>query len=860
MAKSTEDFIEELSLLTVMLHESDESGFQMVLETCAAFKEALTSGDEHPKLVEALISVLESEKLPKPELLKLLNEFVAKAQHYLRAPDEVHFTPKTDSGDEGGWGDDLGEFFDKELVEEFVGKHTLALDDFESELLNAANAETGDNPELDGWVKGYLHNVKGEAGTVGLAGVAKVTHHVEDLVVKNSAVELLDQLFLYRAWLLDCMQAVSEGRAPKKLSQDFLTEIENESSEETSLPSEKEESAEQEKYKVEGDLEVLGEFIVEAEDHLNGVEEILLDCQGECDAEAVGALFRAIHSVKGGSSYFALQEITKSSHVTETLLDEVRDGRRTFNAALAELLLSYIDLQKVLFQAATKAMQGDGFITPSPKTEDYLKQLEQYKSSEATESSSTTASEEEVAEQIKDTEADNEISEPATETAAAKSEPSAAETLEKEQQSTKKTEKLNVKTFLKVDSDRLDQLIDYVGEMVISSSMLLGDCRSLLPENEAVMKNCHQLEQILREVQYLAMSMRLVPVKGVFQKMSRLVWDTSRKIGKKISCKLEGEDTELDRTVIDKIADPLMHMVRNSVDHGIEETEDREKTGKDPNGSIILRAYHLAGSVHIQVIDDGRGLDPEKIRNKALEKGIINPEQQLSKQEILQLIFAPGFSTAAVVTDISGRGVGMDVVRRNIEAMRGRVMIESEPGKGATFTIELPLTLAIIDGIETSLGKERFIIPTLSIVEFLKPKPEMITKAIGKGETLEFRGQFLPIFRLSRLYNIESKVEDLTQSIMVVVEASGEQIALMVDDVVGKHSTVIKGLGAMFREAQGLAGCAIMPDGYVGLILDIPSLLKFARSKDSMPAPASLPDQTAREQMLSADKNITVDN
>ena len=250
--------------------------------------------------------------------------------------------------------------------------------------------------------------------------------------------------------------------------------------------------------------------------------------------------------------------------------------------------------------------------------------------------------------------------------------------------------------------------------------------------------------------------------------------------------------------------------------------------------------------MHIQIMDDGRGLDHEKIRKKALEKGVITEDQILSKQDLWQLIFAPGFSTAAVVTDVSGRGVGMDVVRRNIESMRGRVLIDSEIGQGTTLTIELPLTLAIMDGIETALGRERFIIPTLSIVEFLKPSSKMVTSSLDRGEILEFRGKFLPIFRLSRLFQVEPKFSDPTEAIVVVVEGAGEQVGIMVDDVVGKHSAVIKGLGSIFHDTKGLAGCAIMPDGYVGLILDVQSLVAFARSPDAGCGPVRLPESDDR--------------
>jgi two-component system chemotaxis sensor kinase CheA len=249
-----------------------------------------------------------------------------------------------------------------------------------------------------------------------------------------------------------------------------------------------------------------------------------------------------------------------------------------------------------------------------------------------------------------------------------------------------------------------------------------------------------------------------------------------------------------------------------------------------------LAAFHAGGSVHIQISDDGKGLDPEKLIAKAVEKGIISANQRLSNEEAYQLIFAAGFSTAAVVTDISGRGVGMDVVRRNVESLRGRIRIRSEVGRGSTFTIELPLTLAIIDGIQVRVGRENFIIPSLSIVEFVRPEPGSISTALDRGETFAFRDKYLPVFRLSHLYDIESSTNNLCDGALVVVENGTEYVALAVDAILGEYSTVIKNLGAMFADQKGTAGCAIMPDGDISLILDVRSLIELAREVYSPPA------------------------
>jgi len=856
MREQLENLIEELSLLAVMLDEKDESGFQMVLESCRNLASLSAAQIEYAALHQACLNVLEAAKaLERKDLLTILQSFSAKAQNYMRDPRSTDFaSPKLEAGPQvdSAADPDVSPDLDRDLLAEFVAKHLLALEEFESELIQAANQVGGSTEafgSLDGFVKSYLHNVKGEAGTVGLSGLAQVTHHVEDLLSGRSALSMIEQLLKYKEWALECIQAYSQGKRPSRAAKDFLAalqegleqgkSLEGNPSMET-LPAESPAGKETVKgYHISGEPEVLTEFLSEAEDHLAAVEEVLVENRGNCSLDQIGAFFRAIHSVKGGSAYFNLQEITETSHVTESLLDEVRNSRLAFNSQTADVLLAYIDLQKALFRQARRALNEKCAIIPNEQTQKYLKQVETFLHGGSGPVPAKASEKPAMSQAASAVDGAGEVSEKSgLETEKPPAAPLAAES--------GKAGKVDVKTFLKVEAGRLDQLIDYVGELVISSSMLVQNCRRLLADNETVMKNSHQLEQILREVQYIAMSMRLVPIKGVFQKMARLVWDIGKKIGKNVIFRMEGEDTELDRTVIEKIADPLMHMVRNSIDHGIEPPEDRIRKGKPRDGLITLRAFHKGGSVHIQVIDDGRGLDAEKIRKKAVEKGLITAEQNLGKQELWQFIFAAGFSTAEAVTDISGRGVGMDVVRRNIESMRGRVLIESEVGLGTTFTIELPLTLAIIDGIETAIGPERFIIPTLAIVEFLKPTSQMVSYTLDKGEMLQFRGKFLPIFRLSRLFSIQPRYERPEESIIVIVESAGEQVAIMVDEVVGKHSTVIKSLGAMLGKSKGLAGCAIMPDGYVGLILDIQGLIALARSPEGCIEPCRLPTQEER--------------
>jgi two-component system chemotaxis sensor kinase CheA len=336
-----------------------------------------------------------------------------------------------------------------------------------------------------------------------------------------------------------------------------------------------------------------------------------------------------------------------------------------------------------------------------------------------------------------------------------------------------------------------------------------------------------QLRGITKDLQRTTMALRMVPIGGVFQKMSRLVRDVSGQLGKEITLVIDGEETELDRTVIEEIGDPLVHMIRNSADHGIEPAAERVAAGKPPAGTITLQAFHQGGFVVVRISDDGRGLDPARIRSTAEARGIVSRSTPLEPREVLELIFAPGFSTAAAVTDLSGRGVGMDVVRRNIEKLRGKIEIESTPGRGTTFTISIPLTLAIIEGLLVAVGDQRYVIPTLSVVESFRPRADEVSVVHGRGELVTVRGRQVPLLRLGPHLGISGAVADPTRGIVVVVESGSDSRCLLVDDLVGRQEVVIKSLGEMFPPRAGFAGAAILGDGRVGLILDTNALVRL---------------------------------
>ena len=386
--------------------------------------------------------------------------------------------------------------------------------------------------------------------------------------------------------------------------------------------------------------------------------------------------------------------------------------------------------------------------------------------------------------------------------------------------------KTKIKESIKVDAENLDKLIDAIGELVIIEAMIRQDTTIRVGASSTLLRNITQMDKITRELQTLGMSMRMIPIKATFQKMARVVRDLAKKSDKKIEFITKGEETMLDKSVVDRIGDPLIHLVRNAVDHGIEAThEDRRRAGKNSVGRIVLTAFHKGGNIYVEINDDGRGLNRGAIQSKALEKGLIREGHQLSDREIYNLILLPGFSTARKVTDVSGRGVGMDVVKRTIDDLRGNIDITSEPGNGTTISMRLPLTLAIIDGMLVRIGDERYIIPTLSIVESIRPRVQDITTVVNKGEMVTIRDRLIPLFRLADLFHIKGTTQKIEDSIVIVVEDSGRMTGIMVDELLGQQSTVIKSLGAL-KGLTGISGGSIMTDGSVGIILDISGIVK----------------------------------
>ncbi len=382
---------------------------------------------------------------------------------------------------------------------------------------------------------------------------------------------------------------------------------------------------------------------------------------------------------------------------------------------------------------------------------------------------------------------------------------------------------------IRVSVEKIDELMNTVGELVITQAMLsqLG-AQIEGPQAERLRAGLAQLERNMRELQESVMRVRMLPISFVFSRFPRMVRDLAHRLGKQIELKLTGEQTELDKTVLEKIGDPLVHLVRNCIDHGIESPEVRIAAGKPAAGTVHLDASHRGGNISVEVSDDGGGLDKARILAKARSRALIGANETLSDSEIHELIFLPGFSTAEKTTDLSGRGVGMDVVRRNVKELGGKIELASEPGRGSRFTITLPLTLAIVDGQSVAVGSETYIVPLISIVESMQLKPTGVNRLSSQGEVFSFRGDYLPILRLHELFGVEPNTRALDEGLVVVAEGDGRRVGLFVDDLLGQQQVVIKSLEANYGHIDGISGATILGDGSVALILDVPGLIRVA--------------------------------
>jgi two-component system chemotaxis sensor kinase CheA len=548
------------------------------------------------------------------------------------------------------------------------------------------------------------------------------------------------------------------------------------------------------------DPEIVAGFIVEAREHLDAAEAQLLVLESDpAQVEAVHTVFRAFHTIKGAAGCLDLNLMQSLAHETENLLDLARHGGITLTGASLDLVFQAVDAMKRLVEDLETLLKTGTPRPADPALEPLVVRIRQQVGGQGD--------------------------------SQAAPEPAPAPSLEESPSelvtaSSSGEETTVLKESVRVDAQRLDRLVDLIGELVIAESMVSqsGELRSLT--HGLLGRSVSQLDKITRELQQIGMSLRMVPVRPLFQKMARLARDLSRKLAKPVEFTTSGEEIEIDKAIVNCVTDALVHILRNALDHGIErDADERARAGKAEVGRLELRAAHREGSIVIEVEDDGAGLDRAAILAKGIEKGLVRKGDNLNDEEVFRLIFLPGFSTAKVITELSGRGVGLDVVRTSVEALRGRIEVHSRRGRGTLFRIRLPLTLAIIDGMVIRAGRERFIVPTLSITRLVRPEASQRSTSMERGELLSIQDDLIPQFRLRRLLDVNAAPGNPDSEVVVVVEESGRRVGLLADEVLGQQQIVIKSLGLNLEGVHGISGGVILPDGQVGLILDVAALL-----------------------------------
>ena len=684
-------------------------------------------------------------------------------------------------------------------------------------------------------------------------------------------------------------------------------------------------------------------FFEESFEGLDTMEAELLNLvPGEEDLETINTIFRAAHSIKGGSGTFGFSSVSDFTHVLETLLDQIRQGERTLTTEHVNLLLKAVDCLRSLLaglqaeqepdltEADTLRAQFEEVLGINSTTQEsniqtsdsqsdsdtyqidfkphhhlfktgnepliMISELEQLGELDTTvfydevpEITNLSSDEcflhwrfflntshgesaiKEVFEWVED-DADitielcgglftDELPTPENDSSTVAQEPliqepvpnlaEQAKPIKPTSANTNKKSTTPESTSIRVGIDKVDSLINMVGELVITQAMLnqLSE-QDITPATiTALQEGLAQLAHNTRDLQENVMRIRMLPINFVFSRFPRLVRDIAQKLNKQVELKLIGEQTELDKTVMEKISDPMVHLVRNSLDHGLETVEKRLQAGKDPVGTVTLNAFHQGGNIVIEIMDDGQGLNTKKIQEKAIANELISADNHLSNEEINELIFMPGFSTMDEVSDLSGRGVGMDVVKRNIQSLNGSVEVTSAPGVGSTFTIRLPLTLAILDGQLVKVAQHTYIIPLISIVESLQIDIAKVSR-VGKSlDVLRLRDEYIPILRLYDIFNHDNAIESLDKTLLVVVETDNQKVGLLVDDLLSQQQVVIKSLEANYQKVDGISGATILGDGRVSLIVDISGLIKLSGLKKPGSQELSIESQVALEAL-----------
>jgi len=540
------------------------------------------------------------------------------------------------------------------------------------------------------------------------------------------------------------------------------------------------------------DPEMTQMFVADGLEHLATIEQTILKLESAPgDLSLINDLFRPFHTIKGNAGVLGIRSIETFSHKLETLLDLARSGAHPVGSAEIDVVLSAVDALTLMVKELPARIAAQPVADRSARCRDILAAV--------------------------DALIEGDSAAPATVSVAAAAE---VESASVEEDNT-----------IKVSTRKLDALVDMVGELVIAQAILAENTTLQRSTDERLPRQLAQIRRITTDLQRDAMAMRMVPIRRTFQKLGRLIRDLSKKFDKPTDVVIVGEETELDRKLVEQLTDPLMHMVRNTIDHGIERRDARLAAGKRATAEIQLRACHRGGGVVVEIADDGAGLDTERIFTRAVAQGLVPDGTQLSAPEIHELIFRPGFSTADRVTELSGRGVGMDVVRRNIQMLRGRVDIQTARGQGTTFSLHLPLTLAIVDGLVLRVGGDRFVIPTPAVQESLRPLPQHVHTTGGRPAMVQVRDRLIPLLHLGRAFGIQGARDEITDATVVIAEDNGRPVALVVDELLGKREVVIRSLGEMFRGVRGIAGGAILGDGRIGLILDTGGLFALAAAQ-----------------------------
>ncbi len=736
-----------------------------------------------------------------------------------------------------------------------------------------------------------IHSMKGGAGFLSLRGINVLAHDTETLLDKcrKEEIEVTNQVVeaclrsvdalkhmvanlvqvcdasdptsvqvkpIVFASIREELKAIIEGRSPASPHPVPANSAPSKPAPAPEPPEEQTGDLSDENYASRGipaslgepdDIELLKRFVLQCNEHTETIEEQILSLeQNPDDAELINGIFRAIHSIKGDAGFLYLTGISGLAHDTETLLDRLRNKQIPVSNRAIELCLASVDALKQMIANLNQVLEARNenreqvaaslpLVVFGPIRNRIKTFLE---NPEAPDSASPRRLGEIL---VRNGDITPEQLESALELQGAplgevlaKTGATTAATVDKALEQQRATTgggaaaAAGIAKAIKVDTEKIDHLVNLVGELVIIESQVVQRALRKNGNDQMLERNLSHLSKITKELQDRSMALRMMPIRQTFQKMTRLVRDASAKMNKKVNLVMTGEDVELDKTVVEQIGDPWVHMLLNALDQGISSPAERLAKGKPETGTINLDAFYQGDRIKIRVKDDGEGLNRQRILAKAVENGLLRPDSTPSDQEIFQLIFAPGFSTAAVVTDISGRGVGMDVVRRNIEKLRGSIEVGSEEGRGTTITISLPLTLAIIDGMVVQVGEEQYIIPTISIQESFRPRPEDFSTVTEQGELVNVRGNLIPLLRLYQLWHIEPKTTDPTKALVVIVENMGRRACVMVDELVGQQQIVIKNLGEQFRDVRGITGATILGNGRVGLILDVDGLIKRA--------------------------------